>query len=250
MPTGTSQYDFLAGPAAERGGVTLWVTERLRRAIVTLELKPGEVLDKAALCARLGVSRFPVSEALARLQSEGLVDIAPQRGSAVSLVRIGDVQDYMLIRKALECEVVRAVSGSVTQSLLARLADNLVAQRHAAAADDRETFHNLDLAFHEMLVDGLPYTKLRTGIDAARAYLDRARRLIISPRRLAFSLSEHQAIHDALAKGDGIGAVGAMRAHIDSVMAELFDFARDRQELFADGGAGSANAMRHEFPFG
>ena len=103
-------YHFLTAPATPtRGNVTVYVTDALRQAIVTLDLRPGEVIDKGAICERLGVSRFPVSEALARLQAEGLVDILPQRGSTVSLVRIADVLEYMLIRKALEAEAVRVV---------------------------------------------------------------------------------------------------------------------------------------------
>src|SRR6185503_12351375 len=108
-------YKFLVNAAApQRGSVTTSVTDTLRHAIVTLELKPGETLDKGAICERLGVSRFPVSEALARLQAEGLVDILPQRGSMVSLVRIADVREYMLIRKALESEAVRVLIGNHT----------------------------------------------------------------------------------------------------------------------------------------
>ena len=103
-------YKFLVSAAPpERGNVTVSVTEQLRRAIVTLELKPGEVLDTGAICERLGVSRFPVSEALARLQNEGLVEIMPQRGSMVSRVRIGDVVEYMLMRLGLESEGIRAL---------------------------------------------------------------------------------------------------------------------------------------------
>jgi DNA-binding GntR family transcriptional regulator len=250
MPPGTSSYQFLEAPAPQRGAVTHSVTEQLRRAIVTLELRPGEVLDKGAICARLGVSRFPVSEALSRLQAEGLVDILPQRGSVVSLVRIADVQEYMLIRKALECEAVRVVVGTRTEALIEDLHGNLAGQRRAAEGNDREEFHARDLEFHDLLSAGMRFAKIKSAIEAARANLDRARRLIITPRRLAFSLAEHQAVFDAILAADAARATAAMRAHIDSVMAELFDFARDRQELFADGGEPAAAAMRHDFPFG
>ena len=119
MKSQTSPYDFLVASATpQRGNVTASVTDSLRQAIVTLELKPGETLDKGAICERLGVSRFPVSEALARLQAEGLVDILPQRGSMVSLVRIADVREYMLIRKALESEAVRVLIGNHTDALI------------------------------------------------------------------------------------------------------------------------------------
>jgi DNA-binding GntR family transcriptional regulator len=119
MKIESTPYHFLTGPATPtRGNVTVFVTDTLRQAIVTLALKPGEVLDKGAICDRLGVSRFPVSEALARLQAEGLVDILPQRGSIVSLVKITDVLEYMLIRKALEAEAVRVVTDNHSDELV------------------------------------------------------------------------------------------------------------------------------------
>ena len=70
---------------------------------------PGAPIDKNAICERLGVSRFPVSEALARLQAEGLVDILPQRGTSVSRIRMSEVAEFMFVRKALESEAVRAL---------------------------------------------------------------------------------------------------------------------------------------------
>jgi len=250
MTTQARPYDFLVAPvAAPRGNVTASVTEQLRRAIVTLELKPGEVLDKGAICERLGVSRFPVSEALARLQGEGLVDIQPQRGSVVSRVRMADVTEYMLIRKALECEALRVLIGDHTDALFEALRGNLAAQRAAGEADDRATFHALDLDFHDLLFAGMRFDKIRAVVEAARSNLDRARRLIITPRRLAFSIAEHQAIFDAVVAGSAEGAAAAMRAHIDSVMVELFAFARARPELFADGAAPEA-AGGDAFPFG
>ncbi|MEQ1771410.1 MAG: GntR family transcriptional regulator [Devosia sp.] len=119
-------YKFLVPSArAARGSLTQSVTDSLRDAIVTLDLRPGELLDKAAICDRLGVSRFPVSEALARLQGEGLVEILPQRGSVVSLIRIPDVIEFMMIRKALESEVVRVLAEKSSSGLREALEGNI-----------------------------------------------------------------------------------------------------------------------------
>src|SRR6478735_7912830 len=141
MKTEESPYHFLNAPASPtRGNVTVYVTDTLRAAIVTLALRPGEVLDKGAICERLGVSRFPVSEALARLQSEGLVEIMPQRGSMVSRVKISDVVEYMLIRKALESEAIRVLIARRPEGLIDELERNLGEQARAAKKGDRETF--------------------------------------------------------------------------------------------------------------
>ena len=228
-------YKFLVNAAApQRGSVTSSVTEQLRHAIVTLELKPGEILDKGAICERLGVSRFPVSEALARLQSEGLVEIMPQRGSLVSRVRIGDVVEYMLIRRALESEAVRLLVARSSPELLKELEANLNEQARAARHGDRETFHQYDLEFHETLFEALRFPRIKSVIDSARANLDRARLLILDPRRLSNTHAEHKAIADAIAAGDPDRAAAAMRAHIDKVTGELLAFARQTPDLFAD----------------
>src|SRR5690554_1285168 len=236
MNNHTSSYSFLSRPTTlTRGSVTAEVTQAIRQAIVTLELPPGSMIDKSLICAELGVSRFPVSEALARLQIEGLVDIAPQRGSTVSLVRLADVREYMLIRKGLESEALRVLIGSHDQSLIDKLHANMKAQREAAARDDAETFHQIDVEFHDIIFSAMQFTRIKTIIDSARANLDRARRLIITPRRLALTIAEHQAIFDGILASDPAKAIRAIRAHIDAVMVELFAFARDQPDLFADG---------------
>ncbi len=249
MRSAASPYSFLARPTAlTRGNVTADVTNALRHAIVTLAMPPGSVIDKSMVCAELGVSRFPVSEALARLQAEGLVDIAPQRGSTVSLVKIADVREYMLIRKALESEALRVLIGAHDAELIAALHANMAAQREAAERDDAEAFHQIDIDFHDIIFRSMRFTKIKGIIDSARANLDRARRLIITPRRLALTIAEHQAIFDGILAASQDQATRAIRAHIDAVMVELFAFAREHPAVFADGDTLGSDS--DSFPFG
>jgi DNA-binding GntR family transcriptional regulator len=251
MKMEASPYHFLVAPTTPtRGNVTVYVTDVLRQAIVTLDLQPGEVIDKNAICERLGVSRFPVSEALARLQAEGLVDILPQRGSTVSLVRIADVLEYMLIRKALEAEAVRVVTGNPSPELIDTLQRSMSYQRAAVDIDDQHGFHERDIEFHDIIFGDMRFSKVKGVIENTRANLDRARRLILTPRRLEVTLSEHRAIMDGIVAGDAPRASAAMRAHIDSVMAELITFAADHAELFADGQSLRDDPAYAAFPFG
>jgi DNA-binding GntR family transcriptional regulator len=236
VKTEAQAYHFLETDGAPaRGTVTGAVTDALRQAIVTLKMKPGEVIDKGAVCARLGVSRFPVSEALARLQAEGLVDIQPQRGSVVSLVRIADVREYMMIRRALETEAVRIVAGQRDPELIGRLRANLEMQRQAGDTDRPDDFHRHDLAFHAMLFDALRLPRMKAAVESTRANLDRARRLVLLPRRLADTIAEHERIVEALEAGDAEGAADAMRAHLGAVIDEVTAFAKGNPNLFADG---------------
>jgi DNA-binding GntR family transcriptional regulator len=251
MKVDQSPYEFLTVPASPtRGNVTVFVTDTLRQAIVDLTLQPGEPIDKGAVCERLGVSRFPVSEALARLQAEGLVDILPQRGSTVSLVRIADVLEYMLIRKALEAEAVRVVTGNHSDELIDSLDRNMSYQRAAAEIGDQKGFHERDIEFHDIILGDMSFTRVKSVIESTRANLDRARRLILTPRRLEMSFSEHQKVLSAIIAGDGAQAATAMRSHIDRVMAEVIDFARGNTHLFAEGDQLASDPDYGNFPFG
>lgn len=228
-------YDFLDSvKTPQRGGATARVIEALREAIASLELPPGAFLDKAALCARLGVSRFPVSEALSRLQVEGLVQIQPQRGSIVSLIRLADARENMFLRRALEVEAVRTLAQIATADLRASLRKNLAEQAVALAAYDRATFHALDLDFHEMILDLLGFYKVKQTAEYARISLDRIRRILTSPDIAAATRNEHQRIVDAIETGDGEKAANAMRAHLDAVMVRLMALAEKQPNLFTD----------------
>lgn len=216
-------------PATDR------VTEALREAIVTLELQPGETIDKERLMASFGVSRFPIAEALKRLEAENLVDIRPQRGSTVSRIRLADMYENLFLRRALEAEVAEAVSKVENEGLVTELRRNLRYQKAAVDAGDRVGFHSLDMSFHDLLVEWLAYPRVQTISENARLALDRVRRLLSSPRRHAVTYDEHVAITDAIAAGDAAQARTAMVRHIDAVMEELQDFHKRNPGVFSDG---------------
>jgi len=91
-------YGFLAPiERFKRGNATEKVERALRQAVVGLDFDPGEFIDKAAVCSRLGVSRFPVSEALGRLATDGLVEILPQRGTRAARVRLAAARPNLVL---------------------------------------------------------------------------------------------------------------------------------------------------------
>jgi len=235
MPASAVTYDFLsARRAAPKGGATARVHAALRDAIVQLDLPPGEILDKQAIALRMGVSRFPVAEAMSRLAAEGLVDIVPQSGSRVALIKLSDARENMFLRRALEVETVRALASNPSPSLVEQLHSNLRYQNAAIEAADLKGFHSFDLAFHAALQDELGFERVRTAAETARLGLDRVRRLLNTRRRLELTLAEHEAILTAISAGDSEGACRAMHRHLDAVLEELESFAHDKPELFAD----------------
>ncbi|KXU84950.1 GntR family transcriptional regulator [Paraburkholderia monticola] len=216
----------------ERGSLTDAVEAALREAIVTLALEPGMMIDKMAVCERMGVSRFPVSSALARLAHAGLVEVLPQRGTRVKPIALDDIRQHLFIRSALEVETVRGVARMHDPATLDALASNLDQQRSLAGGGDRLAFHALDLGFHEILLDAVKLPRVKEIVAVSRNALDRARQLLASPERLVHTLEEHESIFKALCAGDGDAAAKAMHDHLDQVVAELHRSAKARPDLF------------------
>jgi DNA-binding GntR family transcriptional regulator len=214
-----------------RGSLTGAVEEALREAIVTLALEPGMMIDKPAICERMGVSRFPVSAALAKLAAAGLVEVLPQRGTRVRPIVIHDIRQHLFIRSALEVETVRGVAAARSDATVAALAVNLDKQREAVEAGQRLEFHRLDLAFHEIMLDAIELPRVKEIVAVSRSALDRARQLLATPQRLTHTLDEHQCIYDAIRARDIEAAARAMHSHLDQVVAELRRFASARPDL-------------------
>src|SRR3712207_1016607 len=130
-------YSFLTRfPRGPRGETTAKVERALRDAIVGLDFEPGEFIDKAKVCERLGVSRFPVSEALGRLAAEGLVEILPQRGTRAARIRLPEIVEAMMIRRALEGMVTETAAERLPEHARLALARNLAAQEAAVHEGD------------------------------------------------------------------------------------------------------------------
>src|SRR3990170_1212544 len=217
-----------------RGGAGDHVYLVLREAIVSLELKPGQILDKQLFAVRFGVSRAPIYDAFTRVQQEALVDVVPQRGTTVSLIKISDARENMFLRRAIEVEAVRAVTRNFTGDHLEALKQNLRYQSAAVASDDKAGFHRFDLEFHAVLFEALGFERVKAFAETARLGLDRVRRLLNSRRRQEFTLQEHQAILDEIEQRNASAAANAMAAHLDAVMKELEAFDAANPELFAD----------------
>ncbi len=117
METGIDSINNLTGPR----GTAEQVAERIREAIVLGNIPPGTRLLEAQLATRLGVSRIPVREALARLEAEGLVERAPYQGARVMRLTIDQVRESFMLRSLLEGFATKLATPHVTPEEIARL---------------------------------------------------------------------------------------------------------------------------------
>lgn len=194
------------------------VYEVLRRRIRELTMAPGAPLRKEEIALELGVSRAPVSDAISRLAEEGLVDVFPQHGSFVALIRATDVRESLFVRTALEVEAMRQLASVADAATLRVLDSNIAAQAEALAAGNLEQFYDLDEALHASIFGAIEKPRALRLLEAARAPLDRVRRLALPQAgRPEQTLAEHRALVEAIRSGDSEYAAAAMRAHLTMV---------------------------------
>ena len=95
--------------------------ERLRHAIMRLELAPGAAVSEAQLVEGFGFSKAAVRAALARLRAEGLVVAEPRRGHVIAPLTMRDVLEIYELRLLLEPPATEAAAGRIERDELARL---------------------------------------------------------------------------------------------------------------------------------
>jgi GntR family transcriptional regulator, rspAB operon transcriptional repressor len=206
----------------------------LKEAILSGALEPGSLIDKAGLCERLGVSRFPVSAAVSRLAYDRLVDVEPQHGSFVARISLNDVRERLFIRSALEGEIAAEAARRMSREDKNALAANLKQEAGAVADEDPVTFYALDVAFHRMLTDRLGMARADDVLESLRVHLERMRRLTMSTAgQLRASLNEHSAIAAAIEANDHVMAREAMKHHLSITGARLEALAKQQPELFS-----------------
>ena len=204
----------------------------LREAIVGLRYAPGEVLRKAEVCAALGVSRSPVSDA-ARLAADGLVDVHPQAGTYVSRISMAEIREGAFIREALELAAIEHVARCVTDEQIGLLKRNLRIQRVMLDDSDRTGFYEHDAQMHELLLSFTGYRRLGRISESVRAQLDRARQLLLpAPGRLQEAYREHEAVVGALEARDAERASQALRHHLGQLVVMLTTLATREPALF------------------
>jgi DNA-binding GntR family transcriptional regulator len=197
----------------------------LKQAIVSGALAPETLIDKNEWCAVFDISRLSITGAINRLAFERLVVVEPQRGSYVAKIRLEDVRQWMLMRRALEMEVVAVCATSMSDDAIKGLGQNLAYQQAAIKSGDLQGFHELDTRFHRQMAEGLGLARVSEVLDPIRTHLERVRRTLLpEPGRLEGTFIEHEAIYRTIAARQPDQARNAMANHLDRVSRELHAF--------------------------
>jgi DNA-binding GntR family transcriptional regulator len=202
----------------------------LREAITSGALAAGTRLREAPLARHFAVSTTPVREALRRLDREGLVRLAPNRGAVVAEFSHREISDLFEIREILECRAIRRAAGQDVREL-AR-AEAIMAAAGAllghAEPPDRIEWNRLDVSFHRALNDlsgNIELAELAERIHRTVQALcvQSMRDPIYGPEKLHQMQDHHRGIVEAVRAGNPREAESRMRAHIRVVRDSVAD---------------------------
>lgn len=150
----------------------------LKDNIMTLNLKPGELLSEADLSKQIGISRTPIREVLMKLKNEHLIEVKPQTGTYISLIDNNLIEEAMFMRYTLEREVLKEACKNISDEILMELEKNIFAQKLIADKSDSSIeFHELDKQFHELLFEGTNKRNIWNSIVNISTHYNRMRLL-------------------------------------------------------------------------
>jgi DNA-binding GntR family transcriptional regulator len=195
---------------------------RLRQAIVTGDMVPGQRLVEEELAGAFEVTRASLRQALIDLTADGLVERIPNRGARVRVITRDEAVAITECRMVLEglCAAKAAENVTATQAKqLGQLSDEL-----KAAVSDGEPvrYSELNRELHRLVID-ISGQEVAAGLIARlNGQLVRHQfRLSLRPGRPQQSLPEHLAIIAAIIAKDPARAEEAARAHLRSVIHAL-----------------------------
>lgn len=192
------------------------VYERLRDAILSGELKPGERVNVDALSRQLGTSKIPLREAVQRLTTQGLVvQPNPHAGAQVAPLSLREMRGVYLARGALEGLAARVAATTVSDAELADLQDMHEQMRQRLVAGDHRDLSTLNRRFHTGIADATHYATLRELTDLTLLRVQHYRIGVRVEPAWEQVISEHSAILDALRRRDAEQAEQAAREHVE-----------------------------------
>ncbi|ALV32607.1 GntR family transcriptional regulator [Streptomyces sp. CdTB01] len=143
----------ITGPRpVQRSSVRGQILSALRTALVTGELRPGEVYSAPALGERFGVSATPVREAMQQLALDGAVEVVPNRGFRVVERGTRELAELAEVRALIEVPVMLRLARTVPVECWAELRPLAEATVRAASSGCRATYGESDRTFHRAML--------------------------------------------------------------------------------------------------
>jgi DNA-binding GntR family transcriptional regulator len=183
--------------------VRAMVAQKLREAIMSGTLKPGQRLVERELCEMTGVSRPSIREALRLLEADGLVNTVPHRGPMVSTISLEEARQLYDARAVLEGFAGRECARLRDPAVVRRIGDALARLKAAFTKPDMAAALEAKTDFYAALIGGCRNSFVERMLKPLHDRITLLRITSMShPKRTDKSLREVTAIWRAIKDGD------------------------------------------------
>lgn len=197
--------------------------------VLTGELRPGQFITQRELVEITGFPLGAIRELVPRLEAEGLIRTAPQRGLQVPQADLALVRNAFQFREFIEVAATREFARTADPALLARLRaeHEAILARHETGEQGKlmQEAEAVDLRLHEAVIDALGNEIIS---NAYRVNWIKIKLIRLAETRLYVPMipqviGEHMDIIAALEARDEDAAASAMRRHIEIARRRAVD---------------------------
>ena len=189
--------------------------EEIRKLILQRRSTDRFSLSENSLAAEMRMSRTPIREALQRLQTEGFIEIHPNRGVVIPEVSVVEVNETFALRMAVEEFVIREMAPQMSPDNIGEMDLYLARQREAMERNDVLEYLRHDKDFHDLFfrlyANSLIFNTIQRVLDR---FYSMGTNVLRRPGSVQRSFAEHCAVADAVRNNDGEKAAAAMHAHL------------------------------------
>lgn len=194
----------------------------LRDMAISYQFKPGERLSESELAERLGVSRTPVREALARLVIDGFL-VPASRGYMQRTLDVKESLDLYEARVAIERECVRLAIERATDAQLSEALAYLEQNQRVPTDTPMERLVDLDEGFHLRVAEMADNAELRRMLVSLNERIRFIRWIDMESVGRASTQQEHLDILRAISARDLVASEQLMAAHIGLRREQIVD---------------------------
>lgn len=219
-------------PAAPPASLRQQAYDKIRFAIVTFGLKPGDVVSETQLVNRFGIGIAAVRAALIRLAQEGLVIPRRRHGHVIAPITVQDIREISFLRSCIEPAAAELATGRVDIALLKKL--DRQSSSPVDAADPRSEARSLqgNRDFHVAIAEATGNARLLALTQQLHDLSFRCQYLLRHTETLGERWeSSHVEIIAAFESGDPARARAAMVKHIADGQEAVMRVLLDRPEI-------------------
>lgn len=186
----------------------------LRDMIIDGELEPGSRIPEQALCARFGVSRTPLREALKMLSVKGLVRLLPNKGASVVHITQREAEELIPLLGTIEAHASELACARINEAGLCRIAEMHGQLLECHRSGDEPGYLRINRAIHAAIVAAAGSRTL----SQVHHLVDMQLCLLPVPRKLTpqwdDAVDDHEDMLQALRARDGARLTTIMRDHV------------------------------------